>query len=142
MEVELVKASPQGAPITNLQLQQVVDKLNSRIRNRNFSAKEIVLQRDQQTKERIDISDPLLSQQQVEYRSQNHQCSDKSKAPGGKPAPEAKVKIGDLVFIKDERNKHQARDRYIISNIKDKNAFLQKLTSEKFMSRQYTVPLN
>ena len=139
MEVVLVKASPQGAPITNLQLQQVVDTLNSRISNINFSAKEIVLHRDQLTKECIDISAPLLSQQQVEYRSKNHQCSAKSKAPGGKPAPEAKVKIGDLVFIKDERNKHQARDRYIISNIKDKN---QKLTSEKFMSRQYTVPLN
>ena len=83
MEVELVKASPQGAPITNLQLQQVVDTLNSRISNINFSAMEIVLQRDQQTKECIDISDPLLSQQQVEYRSKNHQRSAKSKAPGG-----------------------------------------------------------
>ena len=47
---------------------------------------------------------------------------------------------GDLVFIKDERNKKKARKRYIIVKTKGKYATLKNLTT-KFNSRQYQVPL-
>ena len=45
-----------------------------------------------------------------------------------------------VVFIKDERDKTKARDRYIIVEIDKEHASLQKLT-DKFMSRKYTIPL-
>ena len=45
-----------------------------------------------------------------------------------------------MVFIKDERNKNKARNRYIIVKIEGRYATLQNLTT-KFSSRQYQVPL-
>ena len=50
------------------------------------------------------------------------------------------MNIGDLVFIKDERDKNKVRDRYIIVAVDEGQASLQKLT-DKFMSRKYIVPL-
>ena len=50
------------------------------------------------------------------------------------------MKIGDHVFIKDERNKTKARDHYVIVSIDGGSATLQKLT-DKFMSRKYIIPL-
>ena len=49
--------------------------------------------------------------------------------------------IGSLVFIKNERDKNKARDRYIIVSIDKNHATLQKLT-DRFMAKRYTVPLN
>ena len=49
--------------------------------------------------------------------------------------------MGDLVYIKHEKQKHKLRDRYIITKINKDKAVLQKL-NQKFMSRQYEVPLS
>jgi len=63
LELELLKAGHSNVPITSLQLQGAVDTLNTRIRNRGLSAKEIVLQRDQQSYEQLDNNDSALASQ-------------------------------------------------------------------------------
>ena len=72
---------------------------------------------------------------------QNHPSSARSKAPGKSIASVGGTQIGDLVYIKDERNKTKARDRYIVVAIDKGSAILQKLT-DRFMAKKYNVPLN
>ena len=50
------------------------------------------------------------------------------------------MKVGNLVYIKSEGSKHKARDRYIIVKIEGLYAILQEF-GDKFMSRQYKVPI-
>jgi len=135
LELELLKAGHSNVPITSLQLQGAVDTLNTRIRNRGLSAKEIILQRDQHSYEQLNINDSALAWQQKAIRRQDHRTS----------APEhdtpTDVNVGDLVFIKHERNKNKARDRFVVTSIDNDNALVQKM-NDKFMSRKYHVPTN
>ena len=140
LEEEILKHEPSGTALTPIQLQIIVDTLNSRIRNRGLSAKEIIFKRDQFTDKPIQIEDSELSKQQSNIRDKNHIPSARSKARGNSKALEAPVVEGDLVYIKNERNKNKIRDRYIITLIDKDKAHLQKL-NDKFMSKQYVVPL-
>ena len=140
LEEEILKHDMSGSPLTPLTLQNIVDTLNARIRNRGLSAKEIVLKRDQYSHEAIDVNDELLANQQLLIRNKNHPSSSRSKATHKVAASKAAVVEGDLVHIKHEKQKHRLRDRYIVTKIVNDLAFLQKL-NEKFMSRQYEVPL-
>ncbi len=126
--------------LTSLQLQLAVDTLNSRIRNRDLSSKEIVLKRDQYSNIDIQVNDNNLSQQQQTKRSQNHIPSSRSKAGTKAAICKADVIVGDLVYVKHEKDKHKIRDRFIITKREGRNATVQKM-NEKFMSKQYLVPL-
>ena len=96
LETELLKHDPSGTPVTLFQLQLVLETLNTHIRNRGLSAMEILLQRNQQTSEKILVKDDRLSRQQQNQRTYNHPFSSKSKAPGCRDASKANVSVGDL----------------------------------------------
>ena len=116
--------------------------MNSRVRYRGLSAKEIVTCRDQVTNSALSIDDKLLSQKQEEHRDRNHPASARSKAPNAKPASVPSIATGSLVFIKSEGDKFHPRELYVVVSIDDKRATLQKLHGKRFMSKQYTIPLN
>ena len=141
LELEFLKKTPSGGAITNVQLQLAMQTLKSRIRNRDLSAKEILLQRDQITNKQLSVSDVNLSEKQDTTRKKNHLPSAASKTPRDKVAFPTNLKMGDLVFIKDERSKYKARDRYIIRSIDVRYVQLQKL-SFKFTSRKHTVSMS
>ena len=142
LEAELLKLDPTGAPVSNLTLQKAVHMLNSRIRNRGLSSREILFCRDQITSKHLDISDSELSKLQHELRLQNHIPSALSKSNNAKPAVSAPVQVGSLVYLKKEGNKFRGRNSYIVTHIKDHLATLQKLNgSGKFMMTTYEVPL-
>ena len=140
LEQEILKHDPSGSPLTSLQLQMIVDTLNTRVRNRGLSAKEIILKRDQFTQQTINVKDKMLSEQQTDIRTKNHIPSSRSKATAISKASDAPVVEGDLVYIKSEKQKNKTRDRYIVTGLNNNKALLQKL-NDKFMSRQYEVPL-
>ena len=140
LEKEMLNIDPSGGPLSQLQLQLVIETLNTRIRNRGLSSREIMFQRDQHTNQQLFIDDGTLAEQQTAIREKNHHSSALSKARGNLPAVPPDLNVGHLVFIKSEGSKNQARDRYIITKIEGSHAILQKLGA-KFMSRQYKVPL-
>ena len=116
--------------------------LNSRIRNRGLSSREILFCRDQITSKHLDISDSELSKLQHELRLQNHIPSALSKSNSAKPAVAALVQVGSLVYLKKEGNKFRARESYIVTQIKNHLATLQKLNgSGMFMKITYEVSL-
>ena len=142
LELELLKADPSGSPVTTTFLQEVVNTLNHRIRNRGFSAHELLFQRDQHTGHQLRFSDHALSAAQKDTRSRNHESSSTSKARGGPPCLHSTFQIGELVYLKSEGDKFTSRDMYIIVSISGKYASLQKLSGTKFSSRKYTVPMS
>ena len=141
LEREMLNVDPSGGPLSEVQLQLVIEVLNTRIRNRGLSAREILFQRDQHTNDQLNINDLTLAQQQNDIREQNHLSSATSKARGNPPPRQLNLKVGELVFIKDEGSKHHARDRYIITNIEGNLASIQKL-GKQFMSCLYKVPVS
>ncbi len=74
-ELELKKAHPDDGPISSVQLAFAVARLNNRIRNRGLSSKEIVMQRDGMTGERLNLNDDSLSEELFDHRVKNHEPS-------------------------------------------------------------------
>lgn len=141
LEKEFLRNDPSGSAVSSLTLQLCTDNLNSMIRDRGLSAKEILLQREQYTGKQIELNDALLSQQKKSIREKNHAPSASSKARG-KSCTEQKIVMGDLVFIKSELKKDKARDRYIVVGMSKDFATIQKLTNDKLMSIKYEVPIS
>ena len=141
LETELLRIDPSGSPVSPTSLQQAVKILNTRIRNRGLSAQEMLFCRDQNTGEQLNVHDANLSIEQETIRGENHLHSSRSKARGAPAAQNANVTRGDLVFIKSEGDKNKSRDTYLVMDIQNTMAILQKLNGTKFQSRRYEVPL-
>ena len=143
LEKELLKVDPSGNPVSAVTLLQAVCVLNSRIRSCGLSSREMFLGRDQITGKILNLSDKHLSDNQEANRSSNHGYSAKCKARGGPLAKSPSLPVGSLVYIKDEGDKFNTREPYIIVGTQDKNVLLQKSASSGLLSsRQYLVPSN
>ena len=141
LSLEILRRHPDGGPITHTQLAVVVNQLNARIRNRGLSAWEILNQRNQYTGEQLNTDDLQLSEQQAQLRVSNQTASAKSKAHGRPPAEEAMVSVGSLVYIKSDGNKHKARERFLVTDIKGDSCTVQKFTKSQFRSQKYQLKL-
>ena len=69
LEAELLRLDPSGNPVSNVMLQDAVHLLNTRVRNRNLSAKELLFCRDQITLQPLDVNDVDISHKQQELRN-------------------------------------------------------------------------
>ena len=139
--MELLKLQSKGGPVTPVLLAQAVANMNSRIRRAGLSAHEIWTQRDQMTGKPLPIIDRDVLSQNVACKK-NHQPSAKSKASGKLPSPTPPITIGDLVFLKGDKDKTKAREKYLIIAINNSNmCHLGKFTSSQFRSKVYVVPI-
>ena len=136
LEEILRKSCASYRPITKKELDNALLIINKQIRNRDYSAKELLFQWDQHSGMQLSFNDKKLAQRQKSLRSGNHFSSERSKAKGGIPAQPADVTIGDLVHIKSEGDKFHPRERYIIVSMQDKFTTLQKLEDKKKASKK------
>ena len=134
---EHLRINPNGGPISETELILIVKNMNSRIRYRGLSAKEILLQRDQISHENRPVSDNDLSEEQYKKRSLNH--------PKETITTKQDFTCGDIVFLKADVNKLRGREMYRIVDIFQKQgeqwAFIQK-TEKQFRSKKYEVKLS
>ena len=110
LEHEILNVDPTG-PASQLQLTLAIAQLNSRIRGRGLSAKEMWTQWDQFTNAQLPVSDRQLITEQYAQRMSNHPHSEHSKAPTGKPRKDVQLEVGDLLYT--DRDKSRGRDRYL-----------------------------
>ena len=104
IELELLRQDPKGGPVSPVVLSVATATLNSQIRSRGLSAREMCTQRDQFSNIQISLSDyDLISQQQSLHKA-SHPSSKKSKAPLAQVASSPSVTIGDLVYLYCDRN--------------------------------------
>ena len=139
LEEELCRTKPGGQPVTSTDLILAIRTLNSRIRNRGLAAYEILYKRDHLTGSPLDLDDNTLANRQQDIRLSNHAPSAKSKCPRGKIPTPYDANIGDLVFVKSDKTKHQARDSYIVVGKNDEFIQLRKFTGSGFRSKLYDV---
>ena len=112
---------------------------NSRIGRDGLSAREVWTQRDQLTGEQLPIVDRQLILSQNYSRQQNHT----SKACGCTNLPTAAVSVGDLVFLKGDRDKLKAHEKYLVVSIReDLSCEIRKFTASQFHSKLYLVPMS
>ena len=136
---ELLNVQPSGGPVTPLQLSEAVANLNSRIRFSGMSAFELWTQRDQASGDQLPLNDRELIMQQYKQRLSNHASSERSKAGNKPPHPSPKVAVGSLVYIHNDRDKTEARKRYMVTEITDTGYKLRKFTASLFSKAVYDV---
>ena len=110
--------------------------MNSRVRDRGFTAKEMAINRDQLSNEVKPTSDQYLSTMQTKNRT------DKHKKP--KINMKTNISIGDNVYVKNGKSKNKARETYKVTKLFTKEredwAIIQK-NDAKFMSKEYEVKI-
>ena len=133
---EWLRLNPRGGPLSRSEISQVVRNMNSRIRNRGLSAKEIAFQRDQYTNRFKLVNDTDLSHQQYEERSKHH--------PDPVIKDEFRFEIGDNVYLKGDKSKYRAREMSKITDLftkeKEMWARLHKFDSQ-FRAKEYDMKL-
>ena len=139
---ELLRICPEGGPISLLTLAVATANLNTRIRNRGLSAREMWLQRDQFTNSQIPLSDLLLLHQQHSLRLENHPVSERSKAPGCSSRSPTPVQVGDLVYITSDASKTRARDRYLVVSVDGLWCNVRKFVGSQLRSTSYRIKLS
>ena len=130
---ESLRICPRGGPLSEIERAMVTKSMNSRIRNRGFSPKEIAFQRDQITNQFKPISDSEMAEKQYLQRRLQH--------PVDVPKPK-QFTVGENVFLKNDKSKLKSREMYKIVDIYNENnecwATLQKFDSQ-FRAKDYKV---
>ena len=141
LEVELLKQEPLPGPVTELGLAKATSRLNSRIRSRGFSSREMWFQRDQFNNTQLPFSDVDMIRQQHESRTTNHPYSVKAKG-GARDLPETTISVGDIVYLYQDKNKGVSRPRYIVASIDGSWAFVRKFSGSQLRELCYKVKLS
>lgn len=139
LEDELLRHAPRGEPLSPLTLSLATARLNSRLRSQGLSAREMWTQRDQFTHAQLPISDSDLIASQHRRRMANHPHSERAKAPSGLlPADEA-LEVGDLVYLRGDRTKSQARPRYLVGSVDGLWCNIRKFVGSQLRDSSYRV---
>ena len=123
LEQELKRIEPDGRPISSTTLNQAISVLNQRLRRKgNISAYEIHFNRDMFQGTNLNLNYEELRSDQLKTRNIQN-----DRANINKPTVPNKVNIGDAVIIRSERNKHAAKDIYVITDKEEQSVTMQKI---------------
>ena len=139
---ELLRQEPGGGLVTELSLAIATAQLNSRLRSQGLSSRELCTQRNQFSNEQIPIYDlqHILAKQKA--RQANYPLSEAAKGGYRPEAPVPSLQVGDLVYVKSDRDKSYARDRYIIvSRIDGEWCFIKKFSGSQLRATSYKMKL-
>ena len=139
--LECLHLSPEGGPLSKVQLSLATASLNARLHRDGLSAREMWTQRDQFTGQQLAIQDRHIVRQQL-TGSQSHRATALSKTRGKTAAPEHNLHVGDLVYLGGDRDKTRGRDKYLVVSKNDIMCQLRNFTTSPFRSKTYDVCLS
>ena len=139
LEHELLRVNPNNNMISTSILAIATANLNTRIRHHGLSSRELWSQRDQFTNCQLPVNDQQVIKAQHDRRISNHRHSEKSK--GGRCPSCPSVQIGDIVYLHTDRNKSQARRRYLVVSIDKPFCIIRKFVGNQLRSTGYKVLL-
>ena len=116
LETEIKKISG-NEKISTTVLAKATTFVNEKIRQQGLSAKEILFSRDQFSQANLRLNDDRISEDVMERRHTNNEYSARSKAQVNRKATKADVQKGNVVFLKQEGDKHHRRDLYFVLEI-------------------------
>ena len=137
---EILRYKGAKGPISPTDLAVILRTLNSRIRLNGLSAHEIMFKRDMISNNQIDTNEEKIKTDQQKNRTKASLSSQKAKLKLKKSTPQQSFTIGQLVFLRDGRNKISPRDTYIIEDIEEsKNSlfYLIRKVQSSLRSRLY-----
>ena len=142
LEEELLRQEPGGGPVTELSPAIATARLTSRLRSQGLSSRELWTQRNQFSNEQIPINDlqHILAKQKA--RQANHPFSEAAKGGTLPQAPVPPLQVGDLVYVKTDRDKSRACDRYLIVSIDGEWCFIKKFSGSQLRATSYKVKLS
>ena len=73
------------------------------------------------------MKDEELQTDKMKKKLENHKYSEKSKYPSSKEPIDAKAQKGDLVYLKEERGKHNLRDPHLVVDSQGENVEVVKM---------------
>ena len=137
---EKLRFKPDGGVVTETERAVITASLNKKIRNRGVSAKEIIINRDQNTLENLHLSDKVLSDSQLALRNYNHPQSERCKAKRGQLPSKACIWPGALVYLKKDLSKLRGRELYMVIKIdNDDNWCWIKKSVKQLRAENYRV---
>ena len=136
---ELCKLKPSGGKITDAELSMIVSNMNSRVRENGYSSQEIWTMRDQITGERLPIEDKTIIERKYESRLKRHETSAKYRGRGRTTEIKTDVKIGEIVYLYQDKVKTNARSKYMVMEVGDEYCTVQKFTERQFRGKKYKV---
>ena len=142
VQQEVLRLEPNCRVVTPLLLSIAIARLNSRVRSRGLSAREMLLQRDQFSHRQLPVVDQDLILGQHAQRIANHPFSMRSKVPSGRTPIPPDIHSGDLVYLYGDRNKSQARDRYLVASVDGAWCNVRKFTGSQLRRTSYRVRLS
>ena len=116
LEREVLKLKMTRMPISAIDLATVVRIMNLKPRHNSKSARELVLGRMIANNEPLVIDDESQTAQLAASRTASHQHSLKSRAKTSKATPSQQFAQGDLVFVRNDLDKHSQREPYVVVN--------------------------
>ena len=122
-----------------VQLSIAISLLNTPIRSRGLSAREMWTQRAQFTNSQLLITDRILIMDQHKQQLSNHLSSQRTKAPLGKTSRNTIADVGDFVYLHVDGNKSHARHRYLVVSIDDNWCNIRKFTGSQLRITLYRV---
>ena len=142
LESEILRIEPSEKPLSSSQLNFALCKLNSRIRHHGLSSYELMFRRNQYTAEQLNNSDQDVIALQHTARNQNHPHSHKSQQPKSASKttqPEIIPLEGSLIYLRNDKTKHKARDLYLVVSKNGQWLNVQKILNNQLRSRSYEV---
>ncbi len=141
LEREFLLDDPTGGPVSQLQLALAVARLNSRIRSRGLSARELLTQRDQFTCAQLPVQDLDVIRDQHTDRIKNHPYSEKSKSPHMSLPSTPSVSVGSIVYLISDGDKSRGRPRYLVTSVDGPWCNIRKFTGSQLRNNSYRVKL-
>ena len=139
LEDEILRSNLSSPVLTPLTLSLVTARLNTRIRNRELSAREIWTLRDQFSNNQIPLTDQNIIIAQHEHRLKNHPHSEKTKCPSGKLPVCPDLEIGDIGYLRCDLNKTKSRDRYLVVAVDTPWCNIRKFIGSQLRQNSYRV---
>ena len=139
----MVRIEPSENPITLSQLTLAVSSLNSRIRLHGLSAYELMFRRNQYTATDLDNKAKDIIDAQHNARLDSHPASLKAQRPRRSAKlslTSSKFTEGCTIYLKNERSKHKARERYLVMSREGDWLIIRKLTQNNLLrGKEYKV---
>lgn len=139
LEDEALRSNLSNSALTPLSLSLITARLNTRIRSRGLSSREMWTQRDQFSNNQLPVADHELILSQQELRQKNHIYSERAKCPSGRFPALPNLCVGDVVYLRCDLNKSKSRDRYLVAEVDPPWCNIRKFAGNQLRQTSYRV---
>ena len=144
IEDEILKIQTEDKQITQAVLAQATMAVNNKIRYTGYTANELYTNTNNFTGQKLNVQDRELSNLQFSNRQKSHESSAKSKSTvRGSKLINPIVDKGDLIMIKSDKSKHEARKVYLVVEVDSENkvVIVQKFVNNQVRNKKYKVKI-